>query len=52
MDTQAPVGGLSTPEHTKEAQTVARETPTGEINTQETTNLEHGIPSSDHHYYY
>ena len=41
MDTQAPVGGLSTQEHTKEA--VATETPTGENNKQETTNIEHGM---------
>ena len=37
------LGGHSTPELTKEAQAVATETPTGEINTQETTNIEHGM---------
>ena len=40
-DTRAPVGGLSTPEHTKEA--VATETPTGEMDKQETTIIEHGM---------
>ena len=42
MDTKAPVEGLSTPKHTKEAQKVATETVTGGINTQETTNKKPG----------